>query len=303
MELDFPIIDFHAHLRGAASVKLSEPFNGVYIRELADLVEPLTRQVAGLCGMHFRAPFSRFFYRSINQYAFQELQRVFEKYTVDMLLDSMDRSNVRHTVVCPIEPFFGTDDVAGAVARNPDRLSLFASADPHEAEAVAALESTLARHRVAGIKLNPARAGSPAEERRMFELVALAQERDLPVFLHTGSFPFEAHGFDDPGVLEPVVRAFPHVSITIAHIGWDQHETVLALAERHHHLSVETSWQPPRVIRAAVDKLGAHRVLMGSDFPLLQQSVALDNVVAALKPREVRAVAYQNAHRLLGIRA
>jgi predicted TIM-barrel fold metal-dependent hydrolase len=252
--------------------------------------------------MHFRAPFSRFFYRSINQYAFQELKRVFEKYTVDLLLDSMARVNVSHTVVCPIEPFFGTEDVAAAVALHPDRLSLFASADPHQPDAVQVLEATLQRHRVAGLKLNPARADSPAEERRMFELVGLAQDRSLPVFLHTGSFPFEAHGFDDPSALEPVVRAFPHVSITIAHIGWDQHETVLALAERYHHISVETSWQPPRVIRTAVDKLGAHRVLMGSDFPLLQQSVALENVVAALKPREVRAVAYQNAHRLLGIR-
>lgn len=302
MHLDFPIIDFHAHLRGAAPVRLSDSLGGAAIRELADLMEPLTRQVAGLCGMHFRAPFSRFFYRSINQYAFQEITRVFEKYTVDLLIDSMDRSGVRHTVVCPIEPLFGTDDVAEAVRQHPDRLSLFASADPHQVNCVEAFERTLADHPVAGVKVNPARAGSPAEERRMYELLGLARDRDLPVFLHTGSFPFEAHGFDDPSDLEPVVKAFPHVSITIAHIGWDQHDRVLALAERHHHLSVETSWQPPRVIRAAVDKLGSHRVLMGSDFPLLQQSVALENVVNALKPQEVRAVAYQNAHRLLGIR-
>jgi predicted TIM-barrel fold metal-dependent hydrolase len=98
-----------------------------------------------------------------------------------------------------------------------------------------------------------------------------------------------------------VIRAFPRSSITIAHIGWDQHATVIELAEKYLHVSVETSWQPPKVIRTAVDRLGVHRVLMGSDFPLLQQNVAFENVVAALKPSEVRSVACRNAQRLLGV--
>ncbi len=301
MDLDFPVIDFHAHLRGDAPVRLPEPRGGVYIKELADLMEPLTRQVAGICGMHFRDPFSRFLYRSINHYAYHEIIRVFEKYTVSLLLDSMVRNHVGHTVVCPIEPFFNTDDVAAAILPHHDRFSLFVSADPHQPEAVEALEASLAKHRVAGIKLNPARAGSPAEEQRMMELLAVAKDRDLPVFIHTGSFPFEVHGFDDATALGPVVSAFPGLSITIAHIGWDQYPTILGLAERYHHLSVETSWQPPKVIRQAVDKLGAHRVLMGSDFPLLQQGVALENAQMALNPTELRAVASRNATRLLGV--
>ncbi len=302
MDLDFPVIDFHAHLRGEAPVRLPEPRGGVYIREIADLMEPLTRQVAGICGMHFRDPFSRFLYRSINQYAYHEIVRVFEKYTVELLLDSMARNNIGHTVVCPIEPFFRTEDVADAIAPYRDRLSLFAAADPHRPDCVEAFERVAAKHAVTGLKLNPARAGSPAEEKRMYELLALAQDRDLPVFIHTGSFPFEVHGFDDAMALEPFVAAFPNLSITIAHIGWDQYPAILKLAEKYHHISVETSWQPPKVIRSAVDKLGAHRVLMGSDFPLLQQGVALENAQTALNPKELKAVAWRNAHRLLGVK-
>ena len=63
METDLSIIDFHAHLRGDAPVRLPELTGGVYIKELAELMEPLTRQVAGICGMHFRDPFSRFLFR------------------------------------------------------------------------------------------------------------------------------------------------------------------------------------------------------------------------------------------------
>jgi predicted TIM-barrel fold metal-dependent hydrolase len=302
MDLDYPVIDFHAHLRGDAPVKHPELRGGVYVKELADLMEPLTRQVAGICGMHFRDPFSRFLYRSINQYAYHEIVRVFEKYTVEMLLDSMTRNHIGHTVVCPIEPFFSNEDVAVAIAPYPDRFSMFVAADPHQSECVETLERLIRKYPIAGIKLNPARAGSPLEERRMWDILGLAQEKDLPVFIHTGSFPFEVHGFDDASQLAPVVAAFPNLSITIAHIGWDQYPTILALAERYHHLSVETSWQPPKVIREAVDKLGAYRVLLGSDFPLLQQSVALDNARSALKPKELEIVAHRNAHRLLGVK-
>lgn len=302
MDLDFPVIDFHAHLRGEAPARLPEAQGGVYIRELAELMEPLTRQVAGICGMHFRDPFSRFLYRSINHYAYHEILRVFDKYNVELLLDSMARHHIGHTVVCPIEPYFKSEDVAEAIAPYPDRFSLFIAADPHQVDAVEVLERHLRKYRVAGLKLNPARAGSPGDERRMWEILGLAQEKDLPVFFHTGSFPFEAHAFDDASALGPVVAAFPHLSITISHIGWDQYPTVLALAERYHHLSVETSWQPPKVIRQAVDKLGAHRVLMGSDFPLLQQGVAIEALQTALNPAEFKVVAYKNAHRLLGVR-
>lgn len=303
MDFDFPVIDFHAHLRGEAPVRLPEQAGGVYLKELANLMEPLTRQVAGICGMHFRDPFSRFLYRSINQYAYHEILRVFDKYNVESLLDAMARYGIGHTVVCPIEPFFHSDDVAQAIAPYPERFSLFVSADPHQADACETLERQLRELRVAGVKLNPARAGSPAEERRMWDLLALAQEKDLPVFIHTGSFPFEPHAqFQDAAALAPVVAAFPHLSITIAHIGWDQYPAILALAERYHHLSVETSWQPPKVIRLAVDKLGAHRVLMGSDFPLLQQGVALENAQMALNASELKLVAHRNAYRLLGVK-
>jgi len=303
MDLAYPVIDFHAHLRGDAPVRHPEPRSGVYVKEIADIMEPLTRQVAGICGMHFRDPFSRFLYRSINQYAYHEITRVFEKYTVEMLLESMTRHGVGHTVVCPIEPFFSNEDVAAAIAPYPDRFSLFVAADPHQEEAAEALDRLIRRLPVAGIKLNPARAGSPADERRMGDILALAQERDLPVFIHTGSFPFEVHGFDDASQLAPVVAQFPRLSITIAHIGWDHYPAILALAERYHHLSVETSWQPPKVIRQAVDRLGAYRVFMGSDFPLLQQSVALENARTALNPKELEIVAYRNAYRLLGVTA
>jgi predicted TIM-barrel fold metal-dependent hydrolase len=302
MELDYPLIDFHAHVRGELTSTLSDPAGGLYSREIADLVEPLTRQVANLCGMHFRDPLSRFLARSINHYATHELARVFDKYTIDWLLDSMARNGIGHAVICPMEPFCDPDEVARAIAPYPDRFSFFVSVDPSKPEAIAQLETRLRQHRVAGLKVNPARAKNMDDKARLWACLSLAQEKDLPVFLHMGALPFEPQPSTDVDALAALVSAFKHLSLTLAHIGWDRYPAILALAEKHYHLSVETSWQPPRVIREAVDKLGAHRVLLGSDFPLLQQSISIENAQMALNPSEFKVVAHKNAHRLLGVK-
>lgn len=295
------MIDFHAHLRGAAPVKPSDLGQVPYVKELADWAEPLTRQVAGLAGTHLRDPLSRLLYRGIHQYAHAELARVFEKTNTATLLAAMEKEGFQHAVISPLEPLVGTADLAGALAAFPRQFSLFATADPASAEAIPATEALLRAHPIRGLKIDPARIGAKVEEQRFSDLLALAHERALPVFLHPGTFPFEANGFDDPAVLGPILARFPRVSVTIAHIGWDRHQTVLAMAERLHHLSVETSWQPPKVIRQAVDKLGAHRVLLGSDYPLLTPAAALDHARQALTAGELKIVAQRNAGRLLGV--
>ncbi|MNT69059.1 Amidohydrolase [compost metagenome] len=74
---------------------------------------------------------------------------------------------------------------------------------------------------------------------------------------------------------------------------------MLRLAEKYSHVHVETSWQPPAIIREAIDRLGKHRVLMGSDFPLLSQEVALRNVLEAVTPEEGEWICHRNAERMI----
>jgi predicted TIM-barrel fold metal-dependent hydrolase len=62
---------------------------------------------------------------------------------------------------------------------------------------------------------------------------------------------------------------------------------------------VESSWQPPAVIRQSVDILGPERVLFGSDFPLLLQKPAMQVMKAALSADEAALVMRGNALRLL----
>jgi predicted TIM-barrel fold metal-dependent hydrolase len=91
--------------------------------------------------------------------------------------------------------------------------------------------------------------------------------------------------------------------VILVHIGWDQSDRVLDLAAHRPWVLVETSWQEPAMILAAVRRLGADRVLFGSDWPLLKARYAFAHVRRALPPGPERdAVLGGNAMRLLGLK-
>jgi predicted TIM-barrel fold metal-dependent hydrolase len=49
----------------------------------------------------------------------------------------------------------------------------------------------------------------------------------------------------------------------------------LDLAEEHANVRVDTSWQPTEIIGEAVRRLGAEKVLFGTDWPLMGQNIAV----------------------------
>jgi predicted TIM-barrel fold metal-dependent hydrolase len=293
-------IDFHVHLRGHEPVCAHDVRPIGWAAKATDVVAPLVEPFVHHVAHRFRNRLSLMTYRAFTRLGFNAVLQLFERNRVGELLASMDRLGIERSVVNVIEPYFQTNDLRTVMAEHGDRLSLFAGVDPSLPDAPAQLEAYIAAGGVSGIKIHPALAGPDPTDDRMYELVQVAYKHELPVQIHTGSFPFEAiRHDDDASILKPVIQAFPGVTFVLAHIGWNQHRTVLHLAHDHPNVCVESSWQPPTVIRQAVDILGAERVLFGSDFPLLQQKPAMQVLKAALTAGEAHLVMRQNALRLL----
>lgn len=308
------IVDFHAHLKGPGPLEnfcpeeqqsaffqrtvsffdrfanLSEPFHDPFLRHMA---------------INHRDFMWRKLYASFGPLGVMEVIRLFKRYEAKNLIESMDRRGIDHSVVCSLEPFITNKDVLDAIEPYPDRISMFASISKQAEDPVGDMEKQLATGRVSGLKIHPIVGGFACGELydATKQIVAIANARDLPVLIHTGHIPVEVikglSGCSEARYLEPLIAAFPRTRFVLAHIGWEQWRQVLGLAQKYPHVSVETSWQPARIIRRAVDALGAHRVLFGSDFPLFKQELALAQVRDALTPREFVQVASTNALRLL----
>ena len=275
---------------------------GALDRIVAGLVyvgEPVVHPTLDFVATRLRSRWPRWVYRALSELGFKQVAAIFGRHSVLDLLASMDRNGISHSVICAIEPFFLSESIAAALAPHRDRFSLFCAVDPFHPDPGARLERIMSACPVHGLKIHPTLMGLHPHDDRMFALMDLARQHHLPITIHTGTFPFDTGGWDDANLLEPVLAAYPDVVTVLAHIGWDQYRTVIALAQRHAQVGVETSWQPARVIRMAVDALGVERVYFGSDYPLLQQSYALAHVREALSSAEFAQVASGNAMRLL----
>ena len=82
----------------------------------------------------------------------------------------------------------------------------------------------------------------------------------------------------------------------------DEPEVVWKLLREHDQLWTDTSWQPAEVIRRAVDEIGASRILLGSDWPLLHpdlQGESLELLRRACSDRELEQIADENAGQFL----
>lgn len=292
-----PRIDFHVHLAPA--------------RHEADSPEHPSCAVGGagllatfgrLAGRLGKAPLLTRLYPELSEVGFRWLVRRFDREGRDRLLAELDHHGVSRAVVCAIEPFLDTRDLAHTLSEVPGRLALFASVEPAVGDPVDRLERMVRSHRISGLKLHPPLSGPHPLSARMLELGAWAERRGLPIFVHAGTFPFPVHAHhDDVAELEPLLHHVREVPIVLGHIGWDQHATVLDLARHYRHVAVETSWQPPVIIRRAIDVLGPDRVLMGSDFPLQPVGAAIADVEFACRDaREARLLMHDNAARMMG---
>lgn len=273
------------------------------VGELLKVAEPLFHPTLDFIATRLRSRWPRWFYRNLSQMGWKQVAAIFNRHHVNDLLAAMDRNGISHTVVCAIEPFFLSEPIGRAIAPHPDRFSLFCAVDPFHPDPAARLERIMQECPVHGIKIHPTLTGLNPSDERMFRLMDLARRKNLPVVIHTGTFPFDTGGWDDVSLLAPALSRFSDVTVVLAHIGWDQYRKVIALAQRFSNVCVETSWQPARVIKLAVDELGVERVFFGSDYPLLKQEYALAHLAEALSADELRMVASQNAMRLLGLKS
>jgi predicted TIM-barrel fold metal-dependent hydrolase len=147
--------------------------------------------------------------------------------------------------------------------------------------------------------------------------LALAEEFDIPVALHTGMGPpgtsydpccraFRAR-FGNPELVEDAMNRHPKLRLNLMHAGWPYLEETLAMLNMYPQVNADLGalgWGLPRaefnaylgaLVRAGFGK----RVMFGSDHmywpELIGMSVEAVNSATFLTPSEKRDIFYENA--------
>ncbi|GAA1881062.1 amidohydrolase family protein [Asanoa iriomotensis] len=227
------------------------------------------------------------------------------------LLSTLDECGLDRAVVCAggtidldrlsrqlvlgghVETDADNDAVLAACAGTGGRLVPFFFANPHRP--AQAYQDRAGEFR--GLEISPAVHGIGLADARVAALVGVAAEFGHPVYVVC---------LDRPGAgvadLVTLARQHPTVRFVLGHSGIGNIDLyALTLIRDEANILLETSGGYTCVAEAAVSRLGAQRVVFGSEYPLQHPTVELAKFQALRMPAEQwRQIAWDNAHRLLG---
>jgi predicted TIM-barrel fold metal-dependent hydrolase len=157
-----------------------------------------------------------------------------------------------------------------------------------------------------GFKIHPNMDGKSADHPCYAALFAAAEAHGKFVILHTGHFTvpgYKTFAPSDARAFAPLFTRHPKVRVCLAHLNRDKPDEVFDLLAAHPQLWADTSWQPADTIRRVAAAVGSDRLLLGSDWPLLNpqlQETSAAALRAAVQGRELEQIGVQNALRFLG---
>lgn len=164
------------------------------------------------------------------------------------------------------------DAVRAAAERADGRLVPFYFANPHRGADVYRHAASAFR----GLEISPAVHGVALDDPRTTALVEVAAEHRHPVYVVC----LGRSGYDAVE-LAALAAAFPEVAFILGHCGFVGVDvwSLARVADRPNVLA-ETSGCYTAVARAALQRLGADRVLFGSEYPLQAPTVELAKIEA-----------------------
>ncbi len=206
------------------------------------------------------------------------LPRLLIESTPEDLIEAMDASGVDQALVIAHPPFASNEWVLEVCQANSDRLIPVVNV-PKGTDNPGQLLKDYVSQGARALKIHAAADGEGPTSERYLALLDAARELKIPVILHTGCIQnrlfYKDPSFGKAEEFATWFEAYPELTFILAHMNFHEPEKAISLGELHANVLVDTSWQPPEMISEAVRRLGADRVLFGSDWPFVGGNLAI----------------------------
>jgi uncharacterized protein len=193
----------------------------------------------------------------------------------EALLRAMQRARIDTTVVSShlaVTSNFaeGNFKLKAALEDAPQLLGYVVVNPAYVEQSIQEMRRYLSAPNFVGAKLHPDASGQPLDSSATREVVNAFRRYSKPLLVH-------AWGAEQVRALEALAAEAPTVKMIVAHAGGEAFAECLAVATRHLNLLLEpfTGGTELGKVEEAVEKVGAHRVLFGTNFPRLNPGVAL----------------------------
>ena len=211
-------------------------------------------------------------------------------------------------------------EVAGYVARQPERLIGFLSVDPTQPGWRDELEEGHRNLKLRGIKLLSMYAGFSPASPELDDLWRYAAKHQLPVLLHTGTTfidkaPLE---YTLPRHLDTVAIRFPEVRIIMAHLSHPYEGECAVVIRKHANVYADVSalhYRPFQLYHSLmlVQEYGVwNKVLFGTDYPFTTAEASIAGIrglnrmvegtnLPRLHEEQIEAMIHRDSLRILGL--
>jgi predicted TIM-barrel fold metal-dependent hydrolase len=218
----------------------------------------------------------------------------------DELIASLRAAGARGAFVFPMHEPDGyppaNDMVLRAAADSDGLLVPFCRVNPHD-DALQEAERCLAAG-ARGIKLHPRAEQFTLDHPAVRSLVALADERSLPVLIHAGrGIPaLGLHAVDLAG-------DFPNARLILAHAGICDLSWIWRVAPDHPNLLFDTAWWMPADFQTLFSLVPPGQIVFASDSPYgnlaMSPAVQLRSALhAGLSQEQIRSITSEQSLRL-----
>ncbi len=226
---------------------------------------------------------------SLRRWTGQEVPQ--QEIPIEATITALDDARVRFGLLsawhAPREgALISNDEVAGWVAAHPDRFAGLAAVDLDKPmDGVRELRRFVTEHEFKGLRVVPWLWEAPPTDRRYYPLYTACVELGVPFCTqvgHTGPLRPSETGRPIPYV-DQVALDFPELTIVAGHIGYPWTEEMIALARKHERVYIDTSAYtsrrlPTELVAYMKTRSGRHKVLFGTNYPMILHEKALDDL-------------------------
>jgi len=212
---------------------------------------------------------------------------------LEATVDAMDQGDVGFGLLsawsAPFQaPLVSNEEVAGWVAERPDRFAGLAAVNLKKPmEAVRELRHCVEELGFKGLRVVPWLWELPPTDRLYYPLYAACVELGVPFCTqvgHTGPLRPSETGRPIP-YIDQIALDFPELVIVGGHVGYPWTEEMIAVCRKHENVYIDTSAYvpkrfPPELVAYMKSKSGRHRVLFGTNFPMITHAQAMEGLDA-----------------------
>lgn len=186
--------------------------------------------------------------------------------------------------VAPRNVMISNEEVAGFVAQSGGRLVGVGSVDiSRPMAAMREVRRCVQELGFKGIRILPWLWEVPPTDRRFYPVYAACCEMGVPFCTQIGhAGPLMPSEVGRPIYLDQVAIDFPELTIVGGHIGYPWTDEAIAVATKHERFYIDTSAYTVKRYPAALVEFmrghGRHKVLFGSNYPMILPGKALEGL-------------------------